>query len=132
MTASKSEDIRNLVFLGHGGAGKTTLGEALLFATKATTRLGSVNDKSSVLDFSDLEKEREHSVDPSLGYLEHAGKTINFIDSPGYPDFIGGSIGSLSGADTAVVVISATAGIEVNTRRLSRTVTAAAAGKTNT
>ena len=67
MPASKPSDIRNIVLLGHGGAGKTTLGEAMLFATKVTTRLGSVLDKTSILDSSDLEKERQHSIDPSLG-----------------------------------------------------------------
>ena len=118
MPASKPQDIRNIVFLGHGGAGKTTLGEALLHAAKVTGRLGSVDQGTSHLDWSDIEKDRKHSVDPSVAGFEHAGKTINLIDAPGYPDFIGGAIGALAGADTAVVVISAAAGIEVNTRRL--------------
>ena len=118
MPASKPADIRNIVLLGHGGAGKTTLGEAMLFATKVTTRLGSVLDKTSILDSSDLEKERQHSVDPALGHVENAGKTINIIDTPGYPDFVGGALTSMAGADTAVVVVSAAAGIEVNTRRM--------------
>jgi elongation factor G len=121
MPASKPQDIRNVVLLGHGGAGKTTLGEAMLHAKKITSRLGSVNEKTSALDFTDIEKDREHSVDPSLAHFDHAGKTINLIDAPGYPDFIGGAISSLSGADVAVVVISASAGIEVNTRRLFKT-----------
>jgi elongation factor G len=118
MPASKTSDIRNIVLLGHGGAGKTSLAEAMLHAAKVTGRLGSVDDGSSHLDYSDIEKERKHSVDPAMGHLDHAGKTINIIDAPGYPDFIGGAIGAMGGADTAVVVISATGGIEVNTRRL--------------
>jgi len=118
MSASRVQDIRNIVLLGHAGAGKTTLGEAMLHAAKVTTRLGSVNDGSSVLDFTNIEKERQHSIDPSLAHIEHDGKTINFIDAPGYPDFIGGAITALAGADTAVMVISAHAGIETNTRRL--------------
>jgi elongation factor G len=118
MPASKPADIRNLILLGHGGAGKTTLGEAMLFAVKATTRMGSVNDGTTILDSDDLEKERQHSVDPALAHVDHAGKTLNFIDAPGYPDFVGGALTAMAGADTAVVVISATAGIEVNTRRL--------------
>jgi len=121
MPASTPQDIRNLVFLGHGGAGKTTLGEALLFNAKLTTRLGSVGDGTSLLDFGEIEKERGHSVDPSLAFIEHKGKTINIIDAPGYPDFIGGAIAALSGADVAVVAVSATAGIEVNTRKLFKT-----------
>ena len=118
MAASKPQDIRNLVFLGHGGSGKTTLGEAMLFAAKVTTRLGSVIDGTSLLDHTDIERERQHSVEPSLAHVEHEGKTLNIIDAPGYPDFIGGAISALAGADIGVVVISATAGIEVNTRRL--------------
>jgi elongation factor G len=118
MPASTPQDIRNIVFLGHGGSGKTTLGEALLHAAKVTSRLGSVDDGTSHLDYSDIEKERQHSVEPAIAFFDHAGKTINMIDAPGYPDFIGGAINALAGADVAVVVISATAGIEVNTRRL--------------
>ena len=118
MPASAPQDIRNVVFLGHGGAGKTSLGESILYAAKLTTRLGSVADGTTVLDFSDIEKERGHSVDPSMAFLDYKGKTINIIDAPGYPDFIGGAIAALSGADIAVIFVSATAGIEVNTRKL--------------
>jgi len=118
MPASKVQDIRNVVLLGHGGSGKTTLCEAMLQAAKVTGRLGSVDDGSSHLDFSNIEKERKHSVDPAMAHLEHAGRTVNLIDTPGYPDFVGGAICAAGGADTAIVVISATAGIEVNSRRL--------------
>jgi elongation factor G len=118
MAASKTADIRNIVLIGHGGAGKTTLAEAMLHAAKATGRLGSVDDGTSLLDFTDLEKERNHSIDPAACFIEHGGKTIDIIDAPGYPDFIGGAIASIAGGDTAVLVISAAAGIEVNTRRL--------------
>jgi elongation factor G len=125
MPASKPSEIHNIVFLGHGGAGKTTLGEAILLNAKITTRLGSVDDGSTKLDFTDLEKDRQHSVDPALGTIEHNGKTINFIDTPGYPDFVGGAISAMTGADTAVIVISASAGIETNTRRLYKAAKAA-------
>jgi elongation factor G len=118
MPASKPQDIRNLVLLGHGGAGKTTLGEAMLHAAKVTGRLGSVDEGTSLFDHTDIERERKHSVDPAAASFEHKGKTINVIDAPGYPDFVGGAIGTIGGADVAVVVVSATAGIEVNTRRL--------------
>ena len=118
MAAAKPQDIRNIVLLGHGGAGKTTLAEAMLHAAKVTGRLGSVDDGTSHLDYTDIEKQRKHSVDPAAAHLVHAGKTINIIDAPGYPDFIGGAISAVGGADTAVVVISAPAGIEVNARRL--------------
>jgi elongation factor G len=119
MAASKTADIRNIVLIGHGGAGKTSLAEAMLLATGATGRLGSVDDGTSLLDFTDLEKDRDHSVDPATCFIEHNGRTIDIIDAPGYPDFVGGAIASIAGADTAVLVISAAAGIEVNTRRLA-------------
>ena len=116
--ASKPSEIRNVVLLGHGGAGKTSLVEAMLHAAKVTGRLGNVDDGTSAMDYSDIEKERQHSVDPAAAFVEHNGVTINLIDAPGYPDFIGGAISALAGADAAVVVVSASAGIEVNTRRL--------------
>jgi len=120
MPASRPSDIRSIVLIGHGGSGKTSLAEAMLHAAKATGRLGSVDDGTSMMDYSDIEKERNHSVDPAAAHFEHAGKTVDLIDSPGYPDFIGGAICSLAGADVAVLVISASAGIEVNTRRLHK------------
>jgi elongation factor G len=118
MPVSKPQDIRNIVFLGHGSSGKTTLCEAMLHVAKVTTRFGTVADGTTVFDFADIEKERKHSVDPAMGYVEHEGRLINIIDAPGYPDFIGGAIGALAGADIGIIVISATAGIEINARRL--------------
>ena len=118
MPASKAENIRNIVLLGHGGSGKTTLGEAMLHETKVTSRLGSVDDGTSHLDHTDIEKDRKHSVDPAMAFFDHAAATINIIDAPGYPDFIGGAISASGGADIAVIVISAPAGLEVNTRRM--------------
>ena len=118
MPALKPSDIHNIVLLGHSGAGKTTLAEAMLFATKVTTRLGSVTDGTSMLDSSELEKQRKHTIDPALGFVEYQGKTINFIDTPGYPDFIGGPLTCLAGGDVAVIVINAGSGIETSTRRM--------------
>ncbi|MDP6045092.1 MAG: elongation factor G, partial [Phycisphaerae bacterium] len=118
MPASKAENIRNIVLMGHGGSGKTTLGEAMLHQAKVTSRLGSVDDGTSHLDYSDIEKDRKHTIDPSMAFFDHAGITINVIDAPGYPDFIGGAISASGGADIATIVISAPAGIEVNTRRM--------------
>ena len=118
MPASKPQDIRNIILVGHGGAGKTTLADAMLHAAGVTGRLGSVTDGTSTLDYTDIEKERQHSVDPAMGFFDHEGKTVNLIDAPGYPDFVGGATFALGGADTAVLVVSATAGVEVNTRRM--------------
>ena len=118
MPAKSPQDIRNIVLLGHGGAGKTILAEAMLHAAGVTKRLGTVEDGTTVMDYQELEKQRGHSVDPAVAYLEHAGRTVNIIDAPGYPDFIGGAISGIGGADTAVIVVSAPAGVEVNTRKL--------------
>jgi len=111
-------DIRNIVLLGHGGSGKTSLVEAMLHKTGATNRLGSVDDKSSICDYYDEEKEHRHSIQSALVYIEHAGKLINIIDTPGYPDFIGPAIKAIPAAETAIAVISAAAGIETNTRKM--------------
>ena len=110
--------IRNIVLLGHGGSGKTSLAEAILFKTGATSRLGSVDDKTSLCDYYDEEKEHQHSIASSVVHVNYAGKLINIIDTPGYPDFMGPGIKAIPAAETAVVVISASAGIETNTRKL--------------
>ncbi|HPC95074.1 MAG TPA: elongation factor G [Sedimentisphaerales bacterium] len=111
-------DIRNVVLLGHGGSGKTSLAEAMLHKTGATSRLGSVDDKTSTCDYYDEEKEHHHSILSAIVHVEHAGKLINIIDTPGYPDFTGPAITSIPAAETAILVISATAGIETNTRKM--------------
>ena len=118
MPAKKPQDIRNIAILGHGGAGKTILVEALLHAAGVTNRFGSVEDGTTMMDHTDLEKETGHSIDPAMAYFDHDGKTINLIDAPGYPDFVGGAISALGGVDTTVIVVSAHAGIEVNTRKV--------------
>ncbi|HUU20804.1 MAG TPA: elongation factor G [Sedimentisphaerales bacterium] len=111
-------DIRNIVLLGHGGSGKTSLAEAMLHKSGATNRLGSVDDKTSICDYYDEEKEHQHSIQSALAHINHAGKLINIIDTPGYPDFIGPAIKTIPAAETAVIVISAPAGIETNTRKM--------------
>jgi elongation factor G len=111
-------DIRNVVLLGHGGSGKTSLAEAMLHATGATNRLGSVDDKTSICDYYDEEKEHQHSITSSIVYTNHRGKLLNIIDTPGYPDFVGPAIKAIPAAETAVIVINAAAGVETNTRKL--------------
>jgi len=111
-------DIRNIVLLGHGSAGKTSLLESMLHLTGKTNRLGIVEDGSTVSDFDDEEKQRGNSIHSALAYTEHNGKTINIIDTPGYPDFIGAALQSIPAVETSVIVISAAAGIEINTRKL--------------
>ena len=112
------DKIRNIVLLGHGGSGKTSLAEAILHKTGKTNRLGSVDDKTSISDYLDEEKEHQHSILASLVYTDYSDTLINVVDTPGYPDFIGPAIKSIPAAETAVIVISASAGIETNTRKL--------------
>jgi elongation factor G len=111
-------DIRNISLVGHGGAGKTSLGDAILHATGVTNRLGSVADQTSYLDYTEEEKNRGCSIDSAVMHVQAEGKEINIVVTPGAPDFIGPAIASLAGVETAVCVISAVAGIEVNTRRM--------------
>src|SRR5216683_3548355 len=118
MAKYKTEDIRNVALVGHGAAGKTSLADALLFKGGAVDRRGSVDDGSSVSDYDDEEKKRRFSIDTSLLHLEHQGKQVHLLDAPGYPDFVGGALEALVAVETAVIVVSAPNGIEVNTRRM--------------
>lgn len=111
-------DIRNIVLLGHGSSGKTSLAEAILHKTGATNRLGSVDEGTTVCDYYDEEKEHQHSIQSAVVHCEHQGKLLHIIDTPGYPDFTGPAIKAIPAADTAAMVISAAAGIETNTRKL--------------
>jgi len=110
--------IRNLVLIGHGNTGKTSLVEVLLHKTGATARVGTVEQGNTVCDFDDLEKERKHSIDSAAVWFDYKGIRVDLVDTPGYPDFIGQALTSLAGAETAFIVVSAATGIEVNTRRM--------------
>jgi len=118
MPQYKVEDIRNIAFCGHGSAGKTMLVDTLLMKTGAIAHTASVDNGTSVCDFDEEEKHHKHSIEASIAHFQHAGKQFNIIDTPGYPDFIGQTIASLRGVDTAVIVINAHSGIGVNTRRV--------------
>jgi elongation factor G len=118
MANYKVEDIRNIAFCGHGSSGKTTLVDRMLTATGMINRAVSVDDGTSVCDFDEEEKQHKYTIEASVVHFEHAGKRFNVIDTPGYPDFIGQTIGAMRGVDTAAVVINAQSGIEVNTRRV--------------
>lgn len=110
--------IRNIALVGHGQTGKTTLAEAMLFKAGATSRLGKVEDGTSILDFDAEEKERKHSIDSSLAHFNWQGCEVNLIDCPGRPDFISSTCCALAVVDTAVIAINAATGIEVNTRKV--------------
>jgi len=111
-------DIRNVLLVGHGGSGKTTLVDALLLASGAVNRKASVADRTSFSDFEKEEKEHGHSIYSSLLHCEHLGKRINIIDTPGSPDLIGQAIAAMPAVETVAVVINAQSGIEVVTRRI--------------
>jgi elongation factor G len=107
--------IRNVALVGHGGAGKTTLAEALLYCAGAIKRTGTVEEGSTVCDFDPEEAERGISVSLSVAPLEWDGHKINIIDTPGYADFVGDVTAALRVADLAIFVVSAVDGVEVQT-----------------
>jgi elongation factor G len=111
-------DIRNVALAGHGASGKTSLADALLFAAGAISRKGSVDEGTSTLDIDEEEKRRHFTIDCHLGHLAWNGKQVHLVDSPGYPDFIGGALSALAAVENVVLAVSGPAGIEVNTRRL--------------
>ncbi len=114
----RPEDLRNLVLLGHGGAGKTTLAEAMLLRTGAITRLGSVESESTTSDFEPEARAHHHSTSSSMLFTTHDGVELNLIDTPGHPEFVGSALAVLPAVETAVVVVNAATGVEFNTRRL--------------
>ncbi|NLG88605.1 MAG: elongation factor G [Clostridiaceae bacterium] len=117
------DKIRNVCLLGHGGAGKTTLAEALLFEAKAIDRFGSVVNGSTVMDYDPEEVKRQISTNTSLAPLEWKGCKINIIDTPGYFDFIGEMKQGLRVADGAIILASAKDGVEVGTEKAWQEVT---------
>ncbi len=118
MATHQVTDIRNIALAGHGASGKTSLADALLFQAKAVDRKGSVDDGTSISDFDDEEHKRRFSIDTSVLHLDHKGKRVNLLDTPGYPDFVGGALGALGAVETVAIVVSAAAGVQVTTRRM--------------
>jgi len=117
MKVYTTEEIRNVVIVGHTSVGKTTLTEASLFVSGATTRMGSVEDGNTVSDYDEDEHRRKFSLNLSLIPVEWAGKKINLIDTPGYTDFVSEVICGAAAADSALILIDAVAGPEVGTDR---------------
>ncbi len=110
-----TKNIRNVVLLGHSGSGKTTFAESMLFEAKETTRRGTINDNSTVSDYTNIEHERGNSIFSTLMHAKWKDSKINIIDTPGFDDFIGEVISSLKVADTAVMLLNARDGVEVGT-----------------
>jgi len=115
MSPVPTEKIRNVALVGHGGAGKTSLAEALLYVAGAIPRVGRVEDGTTVCDFDPEEHKRTISVSLALAPLEWEGHKINVIDTPGYADFVGDVAAGLRAADLAIFVVSAVEGVEVQT-----------------
>jgi len=113
-----ADRIRNVALIGHRGAGKTSLHEALLFEAGATARLGRVEDGSTVSDHEPDERARGLSINACVSCFQHADREINLIDTPGDPSFVADAAAALRAADSAVVVVNAVAGVEVQTERL--------------
>ena len=118
MAQFATENIRTVGLVGDGASGKTTLAEALLAKAGAIAVAGSVERGSTVSDFDPMEKTYQHSLRASLMHLETANTRIHLIDTPGYPDFIGQSIGALDAVETAAVVINAAAGPQMIAARM--------------
>ncbi len=112
------EDVRDIALVGHRAAGKTSLADALLYEAHAVDRLGSVDDGTSVADADEDEQRHHYSIDAHVLHAEHGGKYLHILDAPGTPDFIGAALEALSAVETAVIVVSAVNGIEVNTRKM--------------
>ena len=110
-----SAKIRNVALVGHGGSGKTSLAEALLFVTGAIPRMGRTEDGNTVSDFDPEEARRGISVSMAMAPFEHEDTKVNVLDTPGYADFVGDVAAALRAADLAVFVVSAVEGVEVQT-----------------
>ncbi len=112
-----SEFIRNVAVVGHGKTGKTSLLDACLFNSGAVKRIGKVDDGTSVLDYEAEETKRKMTIGDSLAVTEWKDHKINFIDAPGYPDFVAEVMGAMVAADAALIIVAANAGVEVETEK---------------
>ena len=117
MKVYRTDEIRNVVLLGHGGSGKTSLAEAMAYVSGATNRMGKITDGNTISDFDKEEQKREFSISTSLVPIEWEKAKINILDTPGYFDFVGEVEEAVSAADAAVIVVSGKAGVEVGTEK---------------
>ena len=117
MKVYRTDEIRNVVLLGHGGSGKTSLAEAMAYVSGATSRMGKIADGNTISDFDKEEQKREFSINTSLVPIEWEKAKINILDTPGYFDFVGEVEEAVSAADAAVIVVSGKAGVEVGTEK---------------
>ncbi len=118
LTEYRPADIRNIVLIGHSGAGKTTLAEAIAHRCGVITRMGSIEEANTVSDFEPEARRHKHSTNSTVMFANFENREINLIDTPGYPDFIGHALAAMPAVETAVIVVNALQGVEYNTRRL--------------
>lgn len=112
-----TKNIRNILLLGHGGSGKTTLVEAMAFNAGAIDRMGRIDEGNTLSDFDNEEKRRMFSISSSVIPIEYGGHKLNIIDTPGYFDFVGESAAALEVADAVIIVVDALAGVQVGTEK---------------
>ena len=117
MNVYTTDKIRNIVLLGHGGCGKTSLVEAMAYLGGITSRMGKVSDKNTISDFGKEEQKRQFSISTWMVPIEWDGVKINILDAPGYFDFVGEVEEAISEADAAIIVVNGKAGIEVGTKK---------------
>ena len=118
--AHSPDSVRNVALVGAGGAGKTTLVEALLHEGKVTSRVGSIDEKNTITDWDEDEKERQHSILATPAHMDWSGHRLNLVDCPGALDFIGDAVCGLAAVETALLCINAHDGVGVSTRRIYR------------
>lgn len=118
MKEYKSDALRNVGIVAHGGAGKTSLTEALLFTSGAATRLGRVEDGTTTTDFEPEEIKRKVTISAALAPCEWQGHKINFVDTPGYADFVSEVKGTLRAVESSLIVLCAASGVEVETEKV--------------
>ena len=117
MKVYRTDEVRNVVLLGHGGSGKTSLVEAMAYVSGAINRMGKIGDHNTISDFDKEEQKREFSISTTLTPIEWEKAKINILDTPGYFDFVGEVEEAVSAADAAVIVVSGKAGVEVGTEK---------------
>jgi len=122
MNIYTTDKIRNVVLLGHGGAGKTSLVEAMAYLSGITSRMGKVVDKNTISDYGKEEQKRQISISTSVVPIEWDGCKINVLDTPGYFDFVGEVEEAVSAADAAIIVVSGKSGVEVGTQKAWKSV----------
>ena len=111
------ESVRNIGIIGHGGTGKTSLTEAILYNCKETDRVGRIEDGTTVCDYDPEEKKRQISISVAVAPCEYSNHRLNFVDTPGYFDFVGELIQGLKAVDAAIISTCAVSGLQVGTEK---------------